>query len=395
VQTKVARPDLDSQVEQKAKDLLTKVTAAPADRQEQVFADLARGNSEDPATAKNGGFLLKPYKKNPNSAHGLYDRALDMEVGQVFDIPIKYANAWYLLRRGEAVNKTFEEAKTELLVSQRNSKGYAVAQGLADRAQARLKETKDPQKVAQELAAEANMSPAEMVKETPFVKPGDDVPNIGSSQQFEAAIEALNNPNDVGEKTGIKGGFAVPMLVEKKDPRIPEFDEVKTNVADAFKQQRAREQLEQVAKQIAGSAKTPGEITAAAMNAGLESATEESYKLGGTLADAGASPALDDAIFGLKSGEVAKAPVRIGEQWVVVGVTNRQNADLAAFASQRATLMNGMLTTRQTQVFEDYIGAVQRKMKQDGNIKIYEDILLKMDEAEAQLAPRPQIPLPQ
>ena len=36
--------------------------------------------------------------------------------------------------------------------------------------------------MAQELASEANMSPSEMVKETPFIKPGDEVPGIGSSQ---------------------------------------------------------------------------------------------------------------------------------------------------------------------------------------------------------------------
>ena len=392
---KVARPDLDAQVEQKAKDLLAKIMAAPADKQEQVFSDLARGNSEDPATAKNGGYLLRPYKKNPNSIHGLYDRALDMTEGQVFDIPIKYATGWYLLRRGDAVLKTFDEAKQELLVSQRNTKGYGVAQALADRAQVRLKETKDPQKVAQELAAEANMTPAEMVKETPYVKPGDDVPNIGSSQQFEAVIEPLNNPNDVGDKTGVKGGFAIPMLVDKKEPRIPDFEEIKDSVANALKQQRAREQLEQVAKQIAGSANAPGDITAAAQKAGLEGSTEEGYKLGGTLPDAGASPALDDVIFALKSGEVAKTPVRVADHWIVVGVTNRHNADLAAFASERSSLTNTMLNTRQSQVFEDYIAAVQYKMKQDGKIKIYDDVLLRLEEAQAQLAPRPQIPLPQ
>ena len=392
---KVARPDLDSQVEQKAKDLLAKIAAAPADKQEQVFSDLARGNSEDPATAKNGGYLLRPHKKNPNSAHGLYDRALDMQVGQVFDIPIKYASNWYLLRRGDAVPKTFEEAKPELLVSQRNSKGYQVAQALADRAQARLKETKDPEKVAQELAAEANMTPAEMVRETPYVKPGDDVPNIGSSQQFEAVIEPLNNANDVGDKTGVKGGFAIPMLIDKKEPRVPEFEEVKNSVANALKQQRAREQLEQVAKQIAGSANSAADINGAAQKAGLESDTEAGFKLGGTLADAGTSPALDDAIFSLKSGEVAKTPIRVGENWIVVGVTNRKNADLAAFASERSSLTNTMLTMRQNQVFDDYINAVQQRMKQDGKIKVYDEVLLKLEEAQAQVAPRPQIPLPQ
>lgn len=392
---KVARPDLDSQVEQKAKDLLAKIVAAPTDKQEQVFSDLARGNSEDPATAKNGGYLLRPFRKNPNSVHGLYDRALDMQDGQVFDIPIKYSNNWYLLRRGDAVSKTFEEAKQELLVSQRNTKGYQVAQALADRAQARLKETKDPQKVAQELAAEANMTPAEMIKETPYVKPGDDVPNIGSSQQFEAVIEPLNNANDVGDKTGVKGGFAIPMLMDKKEPRIPDFDEVKSSVATALKKQRALEQLEQIAKQIANSANSAGELNGAAQKAGLEIATEEGYKLGGTLADAGTSPALDDAIFALKSGEVVKTPIRVGENWIVVGVTNRKDADLAAFAGERASLTNSLLTTRQSQVFDDYINAVQQRMKQDGKIKIYDEVLLKLEEAQAQVAPRPQMPIPQ
>jgi len=395
IMLKVARKDLDAQVEQKAKDLLAKIMAAPPDKQEQVFADLARGNSEDPATAKNGGYLLNPHKRNPNRIHGLYDRALDMSPGQISDIPIKYSANWYLLRRGDAVPKTFEEAKAELLVSQRNSRGYAAGQKLAERAQARLQETKDPQKVAQELAAEANMNPADMVKETPYVKPGDDVPNIGSSQQFEAAIEPLNNVNDVGEKTGVKGGFAIPMLVDKKDPRIPDFEEVKTRVADALKQQRAKEQVEQVAKQLAASLNGPGDIKAAAEKAGLQSTTEEGYKLGGTLGEAGTSPALDDAIYELKAGEVAKTPVKVGDHWVVVGVTNRQNADLAAFASQRASLTSGMLTTRQNQVFEDYIAAVQQRMMQDGKIKIYEDVLLRLEASQAEVAPRPQIPLPQ
>ena len=224
---KVARKDLDAQVEQKAKDLIAKARAASPKTHEKVFADLARGNSEDPATAKTGGYLPRPVKKNPEQGHALYDRTVDMQPGDVSDIPIRYGGNWYILRRGESVPKTFEEAKPELLASLRNRKGYAAAAKIAERAQNRLKETKDPQKVAQELAAEANMKPADMVKETPFVKPGDDVPNIGSSQQFEAVIAPLNNPNDIGEQTGVKGGFAIPMLVEKKEPRVPDFEEVK------------------------------------------------------------------------------------------------------------------------------------------------------------------------
>lgn len=391
---RVARPDLDASVEQKAKELLTKVLSAPKETSEQVFADLARGNSEDPATAKSGGFLPRPVKKNPNKVDALYDRAVDMTEGQVFDVPIKYAGNWYLLRRGASVDKTFEEAKPELLASLRNRRGYTAASELARRAQARLKEVKDAQKVAQELAGEAAMRPADMVKETPFVKPGDDVPNIGSSQQFEAVIEPLNNPGDVGEQTGVKGGFAIPMLVEKKDPRVPEFDEVKDKVAAALKQELAKQQLDQKAKEIAGSLSSPADIKAALESAGFKSATDDGYRLGTPLGDAGTSPAMDDALYALKEGEVTKVPIKVGDSWVVVGVTKRHNADLAAFASRRSELMTTMLSERQNLIFEDYINAAQQKMKQEGKIKIYQDVLANMQEAEPDISAPAQIPLP-
>ena len=390
---KVARKDLDAQVEQKAKDLLAKAIAAKPEEREKVFADLARGHSEDPATAKNGGFLPRPFKKNPNKVDALYDRTVDMDEGVIFDIPIKYANNWYLLRRGAAVEKTFEEAKPELMASQRNLAGYTAARELAERAKARLKELKDPQKVAQELAKDANMQPGEMVKETPFVKPGDDVPGIGSSQQFEAVIEPLGNSGDVGEPTGVKGGFAVPMLVEKREPRIPEFDEVKTEVAKALKTQRAKEQLDQKGREIAASLGSAGDVKAVAEKNGLEAAIQEGYKLGSPLGNAGTSPALDEAIYALKAGEVTKTPIKVGDNWVVFGVVKREEADLAEFSTKRDQLTQQTLRTRQGQVFEDYIGAVQQRMKQAGEIKVHQDVLTAMEAAEPAVAPgRPQFP---
>jgi peptidyl-prolyl cis-trans isomerase D len=391
---KVARKDLDGQVEQKAKSLIEKARAASPDTAEKIFAELARGNSEDPATAKEGGYLSRAYRKNPNKVDALYDRTIDMQPGDVSDIPIKYAGNWYILRRGESVPKTFEEAKPDLLASLRNRRGYVAAAKIAERGQNRLKETKDPQKVAQELSAEANMKPAEMVKETDFIKPGDDVKDIGSSQQFEAVIAPLNNSNDVGDRTGVKGGFAIPMLVEKKEPRIPEFDEVKTNVAELIKQQRAREQLEQKAKELAASVNTAADLKAAAEKEGFEVASDEGHKLGSPLGDAGTSPALDEALYALKNGEVTKSPIKLGDSFVVLGVTNRQEADPAEFDKQKETLKQTMLSGKQSQVYEDYISAVQQRMKRDGKIKIYTDVLTSLEESEPEVAPQPRFPIP-
>jgi len=395
---KVARKDLDAQVEQKAKDLIAKARGANGQVTEQAFSDLAKGNSEDTATAKNGGFLAHPFKKNPNKPDALYDRIADMQPGEVFDIPIRYAGNFYILRRGDSVAKTFEQAKPELLVSLRNRRGYAAAAALAQRAVDSLKKSHDPQKVAQELAAEANMSPADMVRETPYIKPGDDVPNIGSNQQFENAIEPLNNLNDVGERTGIKSGFAIPMLVDKKDPRVPDYDEVKDRIAKDYKQEKAKEQLDQKARELASSANSAADLKAAAEKAGLEVKTEDAYKDGKTIAKLAPSSALDQAIYGLKEGEVTKAPIKVGDDWVVVGVTKRREADLAEFAKQREQLTESALRERQNQVYSDYITAAIARMKSENRIKIYQNVLDRMEEDEPQIMPQPQrrsFPVPQ
>lgn len=394
---KVARPDLDQQVRAKADSLMEKLRAEGPKVSEEKFAEVARGNSEDPATAKNGGMLPKPVKRNPAKPDALYDRMVDLQPGELFSDPIKYAGNWYILRRGDEVTKTFEEAKPELLASLRNRRGFDVASKLAARAAERVKETKDVQKVAQELAQEANMKPTDMVKETPYVKPGDDVPNIGSSQQFEEAIATLNNPNDVGSSTQVKGGFAVPVLVDKKDPRIPEFDEVRDQVAQSVKLERAKGQLEQAAKDLAAHTGSASELKAAAEKLGLEAKTDDSYKLGSPLGEAGTSPAADDVIYGLKAGEVAKTPIKIGDNWVVVGENKRIEADLAEFAKQREQLTQTALSERRGMVFDDYIATVQQRMQRDGQIKIYEDVLKQLSEDEEppaalpRRAPRPPV----
>ncbi|HEX6732295.1 MAG TPA: peptidyl-prolyl cis-trans isomerase [Pyrinomonadaceae bacterium] len=379
---KVARKELDPQVEEKAKELITKLRGTTGQATEQAFAEMARGNSEDPATAKNGGFVAGVVKKNPTKPHGLYERVHDMQPGDVTDVPIKYAGNWYILRRGDAVPKTFEEAKNELLVSLRNRRSYAEALKIATKAQGRLKEIKDPQKVAQELAAEANMTPAEMVRETPYIKPGDDVKDIGANQQFEQAVGALNNPNDIGESTGIKGGFAIPMLVDKKEPRIPEFDEVRTQISKSVKEQRAKDQLEQKAKELAASVTSPDALKAAGEKEGFEANEDTGFRLGSAVGAAGTSEALDDQIYAMKSGEISKTPIKVGDSWVVIGLIKREDVNMADLPKERERVRQSLLSSRQEQMFSDYISSVDQRMRREGKIKIYPDVLAAIQTEE-------------
>jgi parvulin-like peptidyl-prolyl isomerase len=89
----------------------------------------------------------------------------------------------------------------------------------------------------------------------------------------------------------------------------------------------------------------------------------------------------------MKAGDVAKKPFKIGDNYYIVGVTNRQEPNPADFAKQRSSLMEQMLTTRRSAVFNDYMEALRRKMESDGSIKVYKDVLTKIDGQDQDLAP--------
>jgi len=395
---RVPKPEFKTQVLEKANQIAERAKKDGATISEEAFTELVGGYSEDAVSKANGGKLPTlvrdnpNLKNNPNAVLPPSQTVLQMKEGEVSE-PIESGSNFYIFRRGREIPKTFEDAKPELEVSLRNRKAYAVVAELAQKVVEDLKQTKDAQVTAQKFAAQANMSAAEMVRETPFVKPGDNVENIGVSPQFEEGIKNLDEPNAVGERTPIQGGFAIPLLVEKKGARDATFDEVKAQVTETVKIEKARNQVEEIAKQIASGAATAADLNTAATAKGLKAQEQKGFILGSPLGQgpsASTSEQLEDAVYGLKSGEVAKTPLKVGDNWYVVGITKREDANMDDFAKQRDTLMQTMIQQKRGGVFSDYLAAVRQKMEQSGDVKIYNEVLEKLD-AETQ-STNPQMP---
>ncbi|MGQ0541810.1 MAG: SurA N-terminal domain-containing protein [Blastocatellia bacterium] len=379
---RVPKPEFDGQVLEKAGQLVERLKKDGPVVDENTFAELAKGQSESAASAAKGGELPGPVRENPNNPTDPYQRLIAMEPGEVTE-PISYQGRYFILRRGEDVPKPFEDAKKELDVSLRNRRAYEAAAVLAQKVTESLKVTKDPQKTALEFAAQANMSVADMVRETAYVKPGDNVENIGTSPQFEDGIAPLENVSDVGDKIPVQNGFAIPMLADKKEPRDAEFDEVKAKLVDLVKLEKAQNMIESIANQIAANAGSASGLSAAAQSSNMKALESKSFILGSPLGEgpsATTSEALQEAIYGMKVGEVTKTPIKIGDSYFIVGVTNREEANMDDFAKQRTTLMEQMLNQKRGEVFSEYLTATRRRLETAGEIKIYNDAVAKLDE---------------
>lgn len=386
---KIPNPNQESEVLTKASEIVAEARKNGNVVNEPDFAALARNRSEDPATAPNGGKINGIIRENKSKPDDPYQQVLTLVPGQITD-PIKHGNSYYILRRGEAVPKSFEDAKQEILVSLRNRRAYRVAADLAQEAVDKLKETKDVQRVAEELAARANMKPDEMVRETGLVKPGDDVPDIGVSPQFEEGIAPLESVGQVGERTPVKDGFAVPMLVERREPRDAEFSEVRDKVLTAYKLEKGRAQMGLVARGIGESANSPDSLKAAAEKSGVKSFESKDFKLGSPLGEgtaAAASNQIDEQIYSLKPGEITKTPILIGDNYYLIGLVKRADPNMDEFAKKRDDLMKTAIDEKKMQVFSDYLADLRRRFEEQGRIKIYKDAMAKLQEANDAEAP--------
>jgi hypothetical protein len=133
----------------------------------------------------------------------------------------------------------------------------------------------------------------------------------------------------------------------------------------------------------------PGDLKAAGEREGFDSGLEEGFKRESTLGKAGASEVLDDAIYNLKEGEISRTPIRVDDKFVIIGMVKRENANMGTFNAERDRIKGTMLRDRQSQVFEDYVTALEQRMKRDGKIKIYESVLKQLEEAEPAAQPLP------
>ncbi len=390
---RIPKPEDEARVMEKAAQVIERLKKNGENVSAETFAEVAKGFSENPGTAAAGGKLPGLVKEDPNKADDPYQQLVKMSPNTITE-PISYQGRIFILRRGEAIPKSFEDAKKELEVSLRNRRAYAASAELAQKIVEDLKQTKNVDTTAAKFAAQANMAVKDMIRETGFIKAGDEVPNIGISSQFEQGIATLENPSDVGEKIPVKDGFAIPMLLQKGEPRDATFEEVKDKVAEAVKIELARGRVEEIAKQL-GGAGSPTDLANLAKSKNLKSQEQKTFILGSPLGQgpsAATSEQLEDAIFALKTGEVTKTPIKVGDNWYVVGVTTRTEADMNEFAKQRDQLVEAKLQEKRGQVFQDYLASIRGQMESKKEIQIFQDAMAKLESENPSTLQMPQMP---
>jgi hypothetical protein len=202
------------------------------------------------------------------------------------------------------------------------------------------------------------------------------LPELGAASELESAIFELENPGEITERLNLTEGQAIGQYIERRDPHEPNFDEVKAKVEDRYRADRARELAAERARQL-GQAKSPEALKAAAISMKLK--PDERAGLTG---DGSIGPLITEAnrasVYKLNVNEVTREPIKVtdSDNYVVAAMVSRKDADMAGeFQTKRKSIVEGLLQGRRESFFSAYIASVEKSLKTEGKIKIYQEVI--------------------
>ena len=352
----------ETEVRQKADDVVKK----------------ARGDEKTPAEefAKLGGKSIGYVKKDAKDTSYKQRVFVLSEPQKDVTEPIREKDAFYVLKVTAWKRKSLAEARPDLLKQIRERKARTEASTLATEIKKRLDDAKVLRQVAEEFRARlGNLPLDEMVRHTGFFATADQLPEFDTyAWSFVNGAANLNEKGQVGNQIYLKDGMAVPQLADKREPHDPQFDEVKDRVIARLRKQKATDRARQRAEQIAQQTPTVAELEKVAKTEKIEVKKQEDFKRGSIPTDLEQSDQLGGFALNTSAGQVAQHAIKVGEKFVILGVTERKAADLTKLAKEQEENRKRLLDQRRTQFYQAYLEALKDQWAAEGRIIIYEDV---------------------
>ncbi|HJZ71351.1 MAG TPA: peptidyl-prolyl cis-trans isomerase [Vicinamibacterales bacterium] len=341
----------DAAVKAKAEDLL-KQARAGAD-----FAELAKKNSEDEASAKNGGDL--DYFGKGRMVPEFDAAVFAMQPGQISDL-VKTQYGYHIIKlidKKPATTRPLAQVRQQLNDQLAYQRAQAQAADLAQTLEKQIKSPGDLDKVARAQGL--------TVQESGFF--ARDEPILGLGPAPEAASKAFEmKQGDVAGPLRASRGFVFQTMVARQDPYVPKVDEVKDKVRDEVVKQKAREASTQKAADIAAKLKSAGDFEKAAKAAGVEAKTTDLIAQDAPIPDLGNAPAVTDAAFKLAQGAVSD-PIPTDNGTAVVKVLEKKEVTTEEWTTSKDKFREELLTDRRNRFFSAYMSKAKQKMKIEVN----------------------------
>jgi peptidyl-prolyl cis-trans isomerase D len=370
---KTPSPGADGKVDEKAtaearhraEDLLKQLKAGAK------LEDLATKYSEDTGSAKQAGSL--GWIGRGQTVPEFDKAAFSLPKGQISDL-VKSSFGFHIIRvddKHDALLKSLDEVKPEIEPVLKHQKGQQVAQ---KKAEDLLKQARGPQGL--DAAAAAAGIP---VITSDFFSRKDMLPGLGPATQFMDAVftTAEKTPPDVAPASQ---GVVVFQLLAVKPAATPTFEEIRTQIEDSFKRERASTLLSQKVQELSDRAKAEHDLKRAAKELGATMKTSDLVLPDGQVPDLGSMTGQAAVAFSMKPGDIS-GPINSEASSVVIAVLENEKPSEDDFAAKRDQIRDQLILSKQQELFGLFISNLRDQLEKSGKIKINQDEMKQLGRA--------------
>jgi len=340
----------EAKIRARAEQILKDAKAPGAD-----FAALAKQYSEDEGSAPQGGDL--DYFSRGRMVPEFETAAFGMQPGQVSDL-VRSQFGFHIIKvtdKQAAISPSLSDESFYKQVEVQAAREMADTQ-VADLGDALMRDGQTPATLDKAAAARGVK-----MEETPFFSRGGLVPALGpqspaSTLAFQVEENIVTGP--IAEPTG----RLIFYVSGKRDPYLPKFEEVRSQVRDDLIQERANDLAKKRADALAADLKKAADFQQGAKAAGLEAVASMPLTRGGVIPNIGRSPDVDAAAFSLAVGGVSDA-IATPQGAAIIKVVSRQAITSADFAAARDKFRGEALGERRNRFYQTYMQKARARMK--------------------------------
>jgi peptidyl-prolyl cis-trans isomerase D len=343
------------------------------------FADLAKKNSDDTASAEKGGdldWIVKGQIQFPEFESAIF-ALKPQEVSNVVTTEQGYEIA-QLTERQASKLKPFEEVKDGLASDLRKETITDKMQMLGDQIHDALEKAPGS---ASEVATKFG---AELVTDPKWTQ-GQAIPTLGNAPEIEGALATMK-PNEVSPVLTLPANRLAVVVLNSRIPAHPaDFSDVADKVRGDYVAAKSKDLAEAQAKEAADRLRKGEDVDAVAKSMKVE-ATSTNFFGRADAVDGLGSAAYVMAAFTKPEGSIL-GPMEIPPgsfTQVVYKVAAKQAADLASLAAERTTLAEGLKREKAGRLSDLLSDSIVAKLTSDGKLKVHPEALQRAVSAYGQ-----------
>jgi peptidyl-prolyl cis-trans isomerase D len=179
--------------------------------------------------------------------------------------------------------------------------------------------------------------------------------------EFEQAAFAMK-PGEISNPVKTAFGYHIIKVVENKPDTTRPLAEVRVEIEDQLKWQKAQAEAEKIAKSLEAAIKTAADLDRVAKERGYAFTETGFIQSNEPIQGVGPQPELSSRLFSMKEGEVTP-PMRVSTGWVFGTVTGRQDAYVPKLDEVKTRVSDDVKLEKATELVKQRASALATELK--------------------------------